>query len=237
MGSAPFRGNFKPQNIENALKGYPSCQTFTLQSAFKYDHPQQEVAEAIKKINTAKRKDPLPVDEKRVLPLIEKATRSYQDQLPNVGAVVNKLATFIPKRRMRKLHIGLFGYARKIGKFSLPRAIPFCASLYSIGLPPELIGLSCIDDNDLKIIQENYPFPYFEEDLRDALAYFNERSLILFPPKFRRQIKKAISLVDFQNDKEHKKITNEIISHFQKSHFAALPELIMQGGAKRKFLG
>ena len=34
----------------------------------------------------------------------------------------------VPRRRMRKLHIGLFGYSRSIGGISLPRAISFCAA-------------------------------------------------------------------------------------------------------------
>src|SRR5205085_7966807 len=32
VGSAPFRGNFTPTNVKSRLKGYPSVQTFTVQS-------------------------------------------------------------------------------------------------------------------------------------------------------------------------------------------------------------
>ncbi len=38
-GSAPFRGNFRPDTVERHLAEHPSVQTFTIQSAFKYDTP------------------------------------------------------------------------------------------------------------------------------------------------------------------------------------------------------
>jgi len=141
VGSAPFRGNFKPSNAKEMVRGYQSCQTFTIQSAFKYDWPSSVVARAIKEINSASRGSPLKVDEEKSLALADKAIAGYQEQIPEVTHWVNYISAFLPQRRLRKLHIGLFGYARNSGKTLLPRAIPFCATLYSMGLPPELLGL------------------------------------------------------------------------------------------------
>ena len=42
------------------------------------------------------------------------------------------------------MHIGLFGYSREIGSVRLPRAINFTAALYSVGIPPEILGLSSL---------------------------------------------------------------------------------------------
>ena len=39
-----------------------------------------------------------------------------------LAPLVNKMAKFIPKRRDRKLHTGLFGYARSLDGVTLPRA-------------------------------------------------------------------------------------------------------------------
>jgi phosphoenolpyruvate carboxylase len=92
------------------------------------------------------------------------------------------MAKFIPKRRDRKLHTGLFGYARSLDGVSLPRAISFTASLYSLGMPPELLGLSAFTKTTYNRAREIYEF--FEEDLaaaRDLVASTGEAELFLYP--------------------------------------------------------
>src|SRR3989344_5686842 len=61
VGSVPFRGNFRPDNI-NCLKGYPSVQTFSVQSAFKYDYSAADVRAAVETINSTKRGKAVAVD-------------------------------------------------------------------------------------------------------------------------------------------------------------------------------
>jgi phosphoenolpyruvate carboxylase len=53
------------------------------------------------------------------------------------------LAKYIPQRRERLQHTGHFGYSRQIGGtgLSLPRAITFTSVFYSVGVPPEFIGM------------------------------------------------------------------------------------------------
>src|SRR3990170_1881287 len=47
VGSVPFRGGLSPATTERCLRIYPSVQTVTIQSAFKYDHPMADVRAAI----------------------------------------------------------------------------------------------------------------------------------------------------------------------------------------------
>ena len=54
-GSAPFRGHLGPTNVERSLAEYPSAQTFTVQSAFKYDYDRDTVRDGIAKILAHKR--------------------------------------------------------------------------------------------------------------------------------------------------------------------------------------
>ena len=70
----------------------------------------------------------------------------------------------------------LFGYGRSldgVGGVTLPRAIGFTASLYSIGVPPELLGLAALTDVDLAFVREVYPS--LDEDISAALRFTNER--------------------------------------------------------------
>ena len=90
--------------------------------------------------------------------------------------VITTVLAHVPRRRERKMHVGLFGYGRSlggVGGVTLPRAIGFAASLYSIGVPPELLGLACLTESDLEFIREVYP--NMDEDLRAALSFTNER--------------------------------------------------------------
>ena len=54
IGSAPFRGNLRPQTVERISNEYPNAHTFTIQSSFKYDNPPEDVISAIKILNGKK---------------------------------------------------------------------------------------------------------------------------------------------------------------------------------------
>ncbi len=234
-GSAPFRGNLKPTNVETILKGYPSVQTYTLQSAFKYDYPENEVKEAAEKINNTARKEPVYVDEKKVLPIINRLTSAYQQEIKLLAPFVNDFAKLIPQRRKRKLHIGLFGYTRENKGLHLPRAISFCASFYSWGLPPELLGITALTKKDIEIIKPFYG--NFENDLRDSLKLLNKDNLRYFPKEIRAKVEKAASLVSYETDEKHKKATSWVPVHYKAKNLADLDEAIIAAGQYRGFLG
>lgn len=236
VGSCPFRGNLKPTNVENCLRGYPSVQTFTIQSAFKYDYPPEEVTKAVKTLNKSPRKKAIPIaNESAVISLANRVATSYQEELKEVAPLIAKISPSVPARRLRKLHIGLFGYSRGTEDLTLPRAIPFCAALYSVGFPPELLGLSALDKVDLKLLSEIYPD--FNEDLADALTYFNEKSLTLFP-SFKEALPKTLkrlSLTHFKTDRDHLAVTNKIVNQIDKNE--DIRELILEAAFIRRFLG
>ena len=69
------------------------------------------------------------------------------------------MSAYVPQRRARKLHIGLFGYSRSVAGVSLPRAIPFAAALYSIGIPPEFLGCKALEelnDEEWDAVKKHY---------------------------------------------------------------------------------
>lgn len=233
VGSAPFRGNFKPTNVYNCLWEYPSVQTFTLQSAFKYDYPETIVREAIDEIKSRQRRQPRFVSEEKCLEIINRVSGEYSKLVRMLSTLINLVAKHVPARRRRKLHIGLFGYSREVGEVSLPRAIPFCAALYSIGLPPELLGLSALRERDLEFLPDIYV--NFEEDLRDAMRYFNPEVEKLLPREVWKRLN--LSLVEYEHDEAHAEVTSRIISAVKKGRLENLGEDIVEAAWLRKFLG
>ena len=114
--------------------------------------------------------------EGRVREIIDKSTAEYQAQVRQLTGVIRSVSAYVPKRRERKMHVGLFGYGRSlggVGGVTLPRAIGFTASLYSIGVPPELLGLGSLTQSDIDLVRDVYPS--FDDDLRAALRFANER--------------------------------------------------------------
>jgi phosphoenolpyruvate carboxylase len=237
VGSVPFRGNLKPSTVLRVLQEYPSVQTFTVQSAFKYDNPVEEVIEAIEKIKKHRVGQTMKVVEKRALDIIKRYTGEYQAIIKEMAPLINEVAKYVPSRRERKLHIGLFGYAREMKGISLPRAIQFTAALYSIGLPPEIFGLGSLKDEDVDFIKEVYI--YFEEDLQDALHYLNENSLKLLPPKIRNNIKSFLKRHGFaiDPDPEYKKLTDNIRDLIESRSQQNIQEMVINAAHRRRFLG
>ena len=164
-GSLPFRGGLTPQTVEQFCQEYRGVKTAVLQSAFRYDFEQSEVSGAIKKIEKI-----LPCgesafvsssEEKELRELIPVFEKFYRQTVEEIAPVINDVASHLPRRRERVQHIGLFGYSRGVGKVKLPRAIGFTGALYSLGVPPEIIGtgrgLKCaIDCGKVELVKKFY---------------------------------------------------------------------------------
>src|SRR5438093_1078760 len=233
VGSVPFRGGLAPRTVDRVLATYPSVQTFTIQSAFKYDHPPDAVRDGIAKLATHERRAPIPIDEPRALELLERLVARYQSEVQELAPLVNAVARAVPRRRLRKLHVGLFGYNRASAGVSLPRAIPFCASLYSLGLPPEVIGIAALTDADWSWLRETAPA--IESELADAARYLDPDVIAQLPASVRESIDRASSLVVTDADAEHREIAREMRRVADSG--GAMSELIVRAAAIRHFLG
>lgn len=163
VGSKPFRGHLSPENLDNFLQEYKGVATVTVQSAARYDYPLEQVKEFVRLLNLRlPNGEPAliePHEEEALLPVLDKCRRQYESVAEVLAPFVNSISPYVPQRRARKLHIGLFGYSRSIAGVSLPRAITFAAALYSIGIPPEFIGakvLEDLNDKEWSIVQGHY---------------------------------------------------------------------------------
>ena len=190
-GTLPFRGGCNPQYVEDFLEQYEGIKTFTVQSAFRYDFPKNVVKSAIKKIQKAgENPKKLKFSDhdfsllKQIIPLFEKP---YTKTIEKAADFVNELALSVPKRRERVQHIGLFGYNRGVGKTKLPRAITYTAAWYSIGIPPEFIGLGRglhkLKKQKLLSLLEKH-FISLRVEISDAGRYLNWENLINLAEQF-----------------------------------------------------
>ena len=234
-GSVPFRGHLTPVNVERSLTEYPSAQTFTVQSAFKYDYDNDSVRNGIAQLRAHQRGAPVPVDEARAQAIIDKATAEHQDNVQRLVEVIRTVSGYVPRRRERRLHVGLFGYGRTLGdgEVTLPRAIGFTAALYSIGIPPELLGLASLSQEDLAYVREVYPS--LDGDLHAALRFANERHVkeLLGDPYLR-----LVGQFTDETDRVHEGLTSAIwasIDHDKST--VNIPHYIEEAARLRRFLG
>ncbi|OCC15606.1 Phosphoenolpyruvate carboxylase, archaeal [Dissulfuribacter thermophilus] len=233
VGSAPFRGHLSPETVDMVLNEYPDVQTFTVQSAFKYDYPFAMVTNAINKLHKSKMRERDEIDEERCLQIIDKVSKNYQHVIEHLAPLINYVASFVPRRRMRKLHVGLFGYARSVGDTNLPRVISFCTACYSIGLPPELLGLYPLTDEDLRCIEDMHVNFLF--DVHMGMSYFNQEVLTILPEEVKKNLR--FDWGSYEINEEHREITSRIIKAVQNRDSSSLQRDLIEAAHIRGFLG
>ncbi len=253
-GSLPFRGSLRPDNIENAIDEYSGVTTVTVQSAFRYDYPKSHVKKAIQTLRNelpnqkAEHISPKTIEAiKEVIPLFE---NQYQDTIEKASDLINSISKQVARRRERMLHIGLFGYSRGFKGINLPRAIPFVASLYSLGIPPELIGTGrgikqALKSGIWEIVSTYYK--HLKEDLIFAGHYLNRDNLLRLAKRkaFWYEVLKDVTDIEKSlgislepkstSHFEHRKITEKVYRHICENK--DLTQLITYGGLLRKSLG
>ncbi|MBI2029402.1 phosphoenolpyruvate carboxylase [Candidatus Gottesmanbacteria bacterium] len=256
IGSAslPFRGGLSPRTAYEFMDLYTGIRTVLLQSAFRYDFKKEDVIKAINLINTQlhtrntvkiTRKDELIL--RQLIPIFE---LYYRKTIEGIADNINYIAKFVPQRRERVQHVGLFGYSRGLGRVKLPRAISFTASLYSLGVPPELIGtgralLAIKKIGSLSILEKYYP--QLISDLTKAGKYLNKNNLkkLSSTSSYWQEIQTDIADIErifkielrpqAQEEKEHHKLSEKLM-HFY-TNTKIIPHLIENSAIMRKSLG
>ena len=183
VGSLSFRGACNPHNTSEFIDEYKGVRTVYIQSAFRYDYPLAESKTAIKIFNKKLKEQEPEMYNKEEISSIEEinkiSSRAYRQTVERLAPFINKTSQMVPRRRERRQHIGLFGYSRAIGKKKLPRAIPFTAILYSLGVPPEFIGagraIKKLKSGQVELLQKIYK--NFKRDLIYAGRFLNKGNL------------------------------------------------------------
>ena len=184
VGSLPFRGGLSPDRVKDFMAEYSGVRTVTIQSAYRYDYPHKDVKRSIQYLNNnldrGRARIYSPEELKDGVMISGIFAKHYRRTVEGLAGLINTYSKIIPQRRERMLHIGLFGYSRGIGGKRLPRAISFTAVLYSLGVPPELIGTG----RGLREAQERgligplkAYYHNLEKDLIQAGHYLNKENL------------------------------------------------------------
>lgn len=232
MGSAPFRGGLSPATAARVGSEYPSAVTFTIQSAFKFDYPLDEVRAACELLKTRAIGRATPIDIDRALMVIEKYSAAYRRRVVELAPIINSMAKYVPTRRARKLHIGLFGYARELDGVTLPRAISFTCALYSLGLPPELIAFDALSSDDLAFLQESYPS--FKAEIGQALC-FTDFAGPLMTDALRDSFERAG--YDVAPHEAHLELVRRMRSALAEGNATLITDLVLRTAILRRFLG
>jgi phosphoenolpyruvate carboxylase len=205
VGSMPFRGHLSVNNVEGFLDEYSGVYTVTIQSSLKYDNSIEDVRRIVGKLNKSlPNKEPKIIEsykEKILIGILEKFISRYQSEVESLAPLINSVSCYVPQRRARKLHIGLFGYSRNLGKTHLPRAIPFAASFYSIGIPAEFIGLSIL--SELKDDEYNILRTYYKnmiKDLESVSCYVSWQNINMLVSNYKQVAERANMSEDILKD-------------------------------------
>jgi phosphoenolpyruvate carboxylase len=267
----PFRGGLTPLNVKDFLSQYSGVRTILIQSAFRYDYSKEESIQGVKDIqenipnyNATILSSSDYRDLKELMKIFE---APYREKVENLANLVNFISKFFPSRRERVQHVGLFGYSRGVGKVTLPRAIKFTGCLYSIGLPPTIIGMGkalkkIVKLKKLEVLNKFYVnlIKDYQRDARfvnlEVLEYlakndsdYHQKEVFVGILEDVKIIKEVLK-IDFKPitkvEIEHQQIVKEIaqaMGLFDNSNFSKsfdkqkIMDLITKAGICRKSLG
>ncbi|MHB8764423.1 MAG: phosphoenolpyruvate carboxylase [Deferrisomatales bacterium] len=172
IGSAPFRGGLTPEpgSLSAVLRTYPGAATLTVQSAFRYDHPEARVIAAAAELEDRLaagwlERGALPAgpddaevgELRRIIGTLKAAYEaSYRELLP----LVSRVAEAVPSHRDRYSNVAVTGEARRVGGLPAVRAIKYAASCYSLGLPPGVLGFRAwlgLSDDQRRLVERTCP--------------------------------------------------------------------------------
>ncbi len=257
IGSAslPFRGGLSPETVDSFTNEYRGVRTALLQSAFRYDYPKKDVISAIKRLElllprgTAEKVS--GSERAAILEMMKIFESFYKPTIEGIADIINQIAEDLPKRRERVQHVGLFGYSRGMGKVRLPRAIGFTAALYSIGVPPELIGSGrglkgVRGKGEGERVLEKF-YLNIRQDLRRAGAFLNKKNLraLAAKSKFFKGIEEDAQEIEkylgeklepkTKEELEHQKISAKVLANVLAGK--STKDLVERGAHLRKSLG
>ncbi len=145
MGKPPMRGHLAEWSVKDWVEAYKGYFTATVQSALRFNTNRKDYVNTIRTIvENVGKEPPLELLElsKKMVKIASSASEVYVQRLDRLADQIMFMSKLVIRTRAR---LDTYKRKAKTGK-EMPRAIRFCASLYSMGLGPTLIGASVIDE-------------------------------------------------------------------------------------------
>lgn len=253
VGSLPFRGGLSPLSASTFAARYPGVRTVSVQSSFRFDHSLSTVKKAISVLDNTLSKSKAILYQKSDVEIMRKiadiSEGYFLDVIQGVVSDIQPVFEAVPRRRERRIHTGLLGYGRKAGKVKMPRAITFTSGFYSLGVPPEFIGLgrtlSSLSDAQLQTLET--VLPYIRDEVETAGRYLNRENLerLVKRNKAWAPVLDDITLTEqtlgihlgprTHAEKSHRNLTSNVL--LMKNNKKELATLITETAVLRKSLG
>ena len=198
VGALPFRGHLSPWSVGAFVEQYRGYATATIQSGLRFDQGPEAVRKVVDALRSGLHSRPRllgPGQERLAVSVARISTREYLALLLRIARIAAEVASFIPRRRAR---LSQEEYPRSLDKsiefaadpelikiaprrLRLPRAIGLSAALYTMGIPPALIGLGRALKKTRKLLGEEAVdallemLPLLALDAEHELQYYSPR--------------------------------------------------------------
>jgi phosphoenolpyruvate carboxylase len=190
-GPLMFRGGLNPERTKEFTDTYPGTRTVTITPAFRYAYDLEDAKRAITELGRALPKNkPTTYSQDEVKKMIQierifsRHFNATMEVLPDLGDIPEEVGS-INRSVDKQLHTTF--------------------ALYSLGIPPELIGtgkaiLECIKEGNIKDLETIYP--NIKHDLITAGAFLNKENLSFLSKTHRawQEISKDIQLIEDYTD-------------------------------------
>ncbi|WXG41844.1 MAG: phosphoenolpyruvate carboxylase [Candidatus Freyarchaeum deiterrae] len=226
-GSLPFRGFVNPENLDKILNDYSGIRTITIPSSIRHDIDRRDAQKMIfllkDKLQSQKPQTFSKKDKSEIINIIGIFTANYYESLYEI-LLDTRIFELVPPRRDQPTssqntnHQSCQTMITQLAKMCTDKevskqllkmenlkieppveAIPFTATLYSIGLPPEFIGtgrgLNAVNEWKSEALEKL--LDVYCSSLKDSLKYASrflciDASQKVLPKRITEQVKEDL---------------------------------------------
>lgn len=255
----PLRGNLNHDSKDSFLRMYGGVATVAVPPSLIYDSGKRpsDLVKSLKDELQGKSPPELSGEEAQIRELIFFFACEYVRTVSKAADVLMRLSSLIPERReasisehlnvslkeLEPLKVG--GTSMELEPFTIPSPVKYAALMYSLGVPPELVGvgraLSLLEKKRKGLVERLFDlYPSLEDDISSAWRFLClEAARKVFPEPFMSDLAEDIRQIkDFLSPKENYSAPHRALS-MMISEYAALksvPEKSLRDAEVKEFI-